>query len=155
MTQRMKVSCYNYQQATVDLKPGLAWLKSMLIAGHRMQVEFRRQTRSNAQNQIMWSCLTDLSKQVKWFGKRLTPEGWKDFITGHLNGQELHPNMDGSGFISINCGSSTSDMTIAEMTAVIELCHAFGANQDVKWSKTSLGRNEWKNADTGEILEAA
>ena len=87
----------------------------------------------------MWSCLTDLSKQVKWFGKSLTKEGWKDFITGHLHGQELVPNMDGTGFISINRGRSTSDMTIAELAAVIELCHAFGAEQGVKWSETSLG----------------
>lgn len=43
-------------------------------------------------------------------------------------------------------------MTIAEMTAVIELCHAFGADQDVKWSKTSLGRNQRNvNQDTGEV----
>jgi hypothetical protein len=151
----MKVDCYNIQQAKVDMEPALAWFKSMLCAGHRMQAEFRRQTRSLDQNRIMWSCLTDLSKQVTWFGKRMTKEGWKDWITGHLNGQELHPNMDGTGFISINRGSSTSDMTIAEMSAVIELCHAFGADKDVKWSKTSLGRNEWTDADTGEIMEAA
>ncbi len=151
MTQRMKVACYNPQQAAVDLRPMLDWVKSMLFAGYRMQVEARKQTRSIAQNSIMWSCLTDLSKQVTWFGKRLTPEGWKDWITGHLNGQELHPNMEGTGFISINRGSSTSDMTIAEMSAVIELCHAFGADKDVKWSKTSLGRNEWTDAETGEI----
>lgn len=154
MTQRMKVACYNLQQGAVELRPVLDWIKAMLSAGHWMQVEARKQTRSLAQNRIMWSCLTDLSNQVTWFGKRLTKEGWKDWITGHLNGQELHPNMDGTGFISINRGSSTSDMTIAEMTAVIELCHAFGADKDVKWSKTSLGRNEWITED-GEIMEAA
>ncbi len=142
MTQRMKVACYSPQQAAVELRPVLDWIKAMLSAGHRMQVEARKQTRSLDQNNIMWSCLTDLSNQVTWFG------------TGHLNGQELHPNMDGTGFISINRGSSTSDMTIAEMSAVIELCHAFGADKDVKWSKTSLGRNEWITED-GEIMEAA
>ena len=55
-----------------------------------------------------------MSKQVQWFGKTLDPEGWKDFITGHLNGQELVPNMDGTGFISLTKGRHTSDMTIAE-----------------------------------------
>ena len=154
MTQRMTVTLYNAQQAGVELSQVWAWLKAQLTAGNRMQVVARKQTRSLDQNNIMWSCLTDLSNQVTWFGKRLTKEGWKDWITGHLNGQELHPNMDGTGFISINRGSSTSDMTIAEMSAVIELCHAFGADKDVKWSKTSLGRNEWITED-GEIMEAA
>lgn len=116
------------------------WLKSMLAAGHRMNVTFQTETRSLAQNDLMWSCLADLSKQVKWFGKHLTPEGWKDFITGHLEGQDLVPNMDGTGFISIGRGKSTSKMTIKEMTAVIELCHAFGSDKDVNWSLTSLGR---------------
>jgi hypothetical protein len=62
------------------------------------------------------------------------------FITGHLNGQELVPDMHGTGFISLEKGKSTSDMTIKEMTAVIELMHAFGADQGVKWSPTSQGR---------------
>ncbi|MTV47312.1 recombination protein NinB, partial [Streptococcus pneumoniae] len=77
------------------------------------------------------SCLTDLSKQVEWFGKRMTPDGWKNWITGHLNGQELHPNIDGTGFISVTRGASTSGMTIPEMIAVIDLCHAFGADKEV------------------------
>ena len=76
---------------------------------------------------------------MAWFGKNLTPEGWKDWITGHLDGQELHPNMDGTGFISIQRGRRTSKMTKAEMTAVIDLAHAFGSDKDVIWSPTSLG----------------
>lgn len=142
MSERLSLRWYNAQQAHRSLQELWAWAKPLLMAGHRLVISARRETRSLAQNNLMWSCLTDLSKQVKWFGKNLTPEGWKDFITGHLHGQELVPNMDGTGFISINRGRSTSDMTIAEMTAVIELCHAFGAEQGVKWSETSLGIGE-------------
>lgn len=156
MTQRMTVALYNPVQAKVMLSTVWEWLKAMLIAGHRMQLVAKKETRSLAQNRIMWSCLNDLSTQVKWFGKRMTDEGWKVWITGHLNGQELHPNMDGTGFISVTTGTSTSGMTIKEMSAVIDLCHAFGANQDVVWSKTSLGRDEYEiDAETGEILGAA
>ena len=112
---------------------------------HRFSVQCKQK---NIPDKTIWSCLTDLSNQVKWFGKNLTPEGWKDFITGHLHGQELVPNMDGTGFISINRGRSTSEMTIPEMTAVIELCHAFGAEQGVKWSETSLGTGECMDFST-------
>ena len=137
-------------QAAKDLPGVWAWIKAMTIAGHRLALEVRTETRSLEQNQIMWSCLTDLSNQVEWFGKRLKKEGWKDFITGHLDGQDLVPNMDGTGFISIQRGRSTSQMTIKEMIAVIELCHAFGADKGVNWSPTSLGRNaadEAKNSN--------
>lgn len=129
-------------QGLRDLIELFGWAKSMLATGHALVVEVRKATRTLAQNALMWSCLNDLSRQVKWDGtRRLTPEGWKDYLTAHLSGQDLVPNMDGTGFIAIGKGKSTSDMTIAEMTAVIDLAHAFGAGRGVKWSRTSLGRD--------------
>jgi hypothetical protein len=150
---RVTLKLWNAQQGYQELLSAWKWAKAMLLAGHRLVLSIRKETRSLAQNNLMWSCLTDLSKQVTWYGKKLTPKGWKSFITAHLNGQELVPNMDGDGFIAINEGSSTSDMTIAEMVAVIDLCHAFGADKGVVWSPTSLGRDEFVDPQTGEILE--
>jgi hypothetical protein len=124
------------------------WVQTMTESG-RLHLEARKDTRSLAQNRLMWSVLGDLSTQVTWFGKKLTPQGWKDFITGHLDGQELVPSMDGTGFISIGMGRSTSKMTRKEMTAVIELAMAFGAEQNVEWSPTSIGRTI--DPETGEI----
>lgn len=122
------------------------WAKPFLADGCRLVLEIRLETRSAAQNRIMWSCLGDLSQHVTWFGKRMTPEGWKDFITGHLDGQDLVPNMDQTGFISIGRGKSTSRMSVKEMTAVIDLCHAFGDQQGVPWRQKSLGR-EWSQEE--------
>ena len=116
--------------------------KEHLSAGRRMLLTLAPETRSTAQNALMWSCLTDLSNQVTWFGKKLTPDGWKDFISGHLDGQDLHPNIDGTGFISIQRGRATSTMTKAELTAVIDLCHCFGSDKDVIWSPTSIGGSQ-------------
>lgn len=142
------------EDAFSQFKSAWQWVKTNWREGHRMILELRMDTRTKAQNRIMWSCLTDLSKQVTWFGKRMTDEGWKNWITGHLNGQELHPNMDGTGFISVTKGTSTSGMTIKEMIAVIDLCHAFGSEQGVNWSKTSIGRNgQVVDLETGEILQ--
>ena len=149
--EKITLKLWSPTQAAKDLPGVWAWIKAMLVAGHRLALEVRPETRSIEQNQIMWSCLKDLSDQVEWFGKRLKKEGWKDFITGHLDGQDLVPNMDGTGFISIQRGRSTSQMTIKEMIAVIELCHAFGADKGVKWSKTSLGR-QWVDMETGEVM---
>lgn len=139
MTERLTLRLWEPVQGYQELLRAWHWAKAMLTAGHRLVLTLRKETRSIKQNDLMWSCLTDLSAQVKWFGKHLTKEGWKDFITAHLSGQELVPNMDGTGFVALTTGSRTSDMTIAEMTAVIDLCHAFGAEQGVQWSPTSLG----------------
>ena len=152
MSSRLNLTLISPQQARPLLTEAWEWVKAQTLAGHRVQLKAQTETRTIKQNKMMWSCLTDLSKQVEWFGKRMTPEGWKNWITGHLNGQELHPNMDGTGFISVTRGTSTSGMTIAEMVAVIDLCHAFGADKNVKWSVTSLGRDAL-DPETGEILQ--
>lgn len=115
--------------------------KPLLAEGRRLYIVIQTETRSLKQNSLMWSCLTDLSEQVTWYGRKFTPEGWKDFITGHIEGQDLVPNMDGTGFVMLGRGRSTSDMTIAEMIEVIDRCHAFGALEGVQFRRTSLGRD--------------
>jgi hypothetical protein len=152
-TERISLQFWNPQQAHAVIGSQLwPWLKANLQAGNRMVLLAHKEKRSDAQNRMMWACLTDISEQVEWFGKRMEPESWKEFITGHLNGQELVPNMDGTGFISIGKGRSTSQMTRKEVGAVIDLCHAFGADKGVQWSPTSLGRDaESVDPDTGEI----
>ena len=142
MTETYKTTIYEPVQGHKALLEAWNWVKPMVIAGHRLNVVIKPETRSLAQNNLMWSCLTDLSTQLQWCGKKMTPEGWKDFITAHIDGQEIVPNMDGTGFVTIGRGKSTSQMTIAEMTEVIEQCHAFGTLQGVKWSPTSTGHDD-------------
>ena len=142
MTETYKTTIYEAVQGHKALLEAWNWVKPMVMAGHRLTVVIKPETRSLAQNNLMWSCLTDLSTQLQWCGKKMTPEGWKDFITAHIDGQEIVPNMDGTGFVTIGRGKSTSQMTIAEMTEVIEQCHAFGTLQGVKWSPTSTGHDD-------------
>lgn len=142
MTDKVSILMRDEQQGHAALLSIWRTAKAHLSAGRRMLLTLAPETRTQAQSRLMWSGLTDLSNQVEWFGKRMTPEGWKCWITGHLNGQDLHPNMDGTGFISVTSGQSTSGMTIAEMIAVIDLIHAFGSDKGVVWSPTSLGVNQ-------------
>jgi hypothetical protein len=146
MTESYKTTIYEAVQGHKALREAWNWVKPMVIAGHRLNVVIKPETRSLAQNNLMWSCLTDLSTQLQWCGKKMTPEGWKDFITAHIDGQDIVPNMDGTGFVTIGRGKSTSNMTIAEMTEVIEQCHAFGTLQGVKWSPTSTGHDDQRLA---------
>ena len=142
MAEAYKATIHSREQAKFKLQEAFAWIKPLVDEGHRLNVVIKPETRSLAQNNLMWSCLTDLSTQLQWCGKKMTPEGWKDFITAHIEGQDIVPNMDGTGFVTIGRGKSTSQMTIAEMTEVIEQCHAFGTLQGVKWSPTSTGHDD-------------
>lgn len=104
--------------------------------GHKLELTIKREKRSLDQNALLWSCLTDLSKQVEWYGNKLTKEEFKDLLTAGLKKQKAIPGIDG-GFVMV--GSSTSGMTKEEMSDLITLAHAFGDERGVKWSPTSIG----------------
>ena len=129
MSEKLSIHCYNPQQAHTAMTAQL-WpmLKAMLTAGHRMVMEIKPVTRSLEQNAKMWAVLTDISEQVNWYGHKLTPDEWKHALSSTLRKQRVVPGIDG-GFVVL--GLSTSQMTIAEMSEMIELAHAFGADQGV------------------------
>lgn len=91
-------------------------------------VEIRQKTRTLEQNAKLWSMLSEISNQVEWYGKKLSEESWKDIFSAVLRKQEVVPGIDG-GFVVL--GQSTRKMTIAEMSDMIELIHAFGAERDI------------------------
>jgi len=94
------------------------------------RVEFKAPKRSLPQNDRMWAMLTDLASQVKWHGLRLTADDWKLIFLDALKREvRMVPNLDGNGFVSL--GRSSSDLSKAEMTDLIDLIHAFGANHNV------------------------
>ena len=134
---RTSITLYNAQQAHQALLSLWADIKPWLIAGHRLTVSVKTETRSTAQNSMLWSCLADLSRQVEWHGQKLDDEAWKDMATAALKRQRVVPGIDG-GFVVL--GTRTSKMTVAEMSELIEFLHAFGDERGVKWARTSLGR---------------
>lgn len=143
MTERMSVRLYNPQRAKADLEPVWQWIKAMTMAGNRLVLDVRRETRTLEQNSILWSILTDLSQQCEWAvdGQmvKLPPEDVKHILTASLKRhQRMARGIDG-GLVIL--GQSTSRMTVAEVSELIELGHAVGADRGVKWSRTSLGRD--------------
>jgi hypothetical protein len=99
-------------------------------AGSRVEVKAPRRTLP--QNTLMWSLLTDMAAQLPWHGKRLRPDDYKVLFLDALKREsEAVPNLNGSGFCTIE--SSSSDLSKAEMSDMIELIYAFGANHGVEF----------------------
>jgi len=105
-----------------------------------LQVTIQEDTRSLAQNRMLWACLRDVSEQVIWYGKKLDSESWKHVFSAALNRQETVPGIDG-GFVVL--GKSTSKMRVGEMRDLITLIHAFGAENNVQFSDESARAAEW------------
>jgi hypothetical protein len=139
MIDRQSIRLYEPTQAHKALASLWMTIKAALIAGHALSVELRAETRSTEQNRLLWSSLSDVARQVDWYGQKLSPEDWKCIFTASLKHQRTAPGIEG-GFVVL--GDSTSKMTKAEMGELIDLIHAFGDDKGVRWRVTSLGR-EW------------
>jgi len=111
------------------------------------RVELKEPKRTLPQNDRMWAMLTDVSRQVKHHGVKLSPEDWKLVFLDAL-GRELRmvPNLDGTGFV--NLGRSSSDLSKVEMTDLIELIFAYGAKHGVVF-------HEGKGLDGGNPVQQA
>ena len=105
-----------------------------------LQITIQEDTRSLAQNRMLWACLHDVSQQVVWYGRKMDAESWKHVFSAALKQQETVPGING-GFVVL--GQSTSKMRVSEMRDLITIIHAFGAEQNVRFSDESARAAEW------------
>lgn len=94
------------------------------------RVEFKAPRRSLPQNDRLWAMLTDVAHQVDWYGQKLNAEDWKTMFTAALRKSHVVPGIDG-GFVPL--GMRTSDMSKGELSSLLELIAAFGAERGVKF----------------------
>ena len=94
--------------------------------------------RTEAQNNLMWSRLTDLANQVEWTvnGKAqlISPNDWKEITTAGLRKeQRIASGIDG-GFVVL--GARTSRMSVPEMKELLDFIEWFGSTREpqVKWT---------------------
>jgi hypothetical protein len=100
------------------------------------RVEFKAPRRTLEQNAKMWALLTDVSRQVEHCGRKYDADAWKSLFL-HAMGREIQflPALDGKTFLPI--GLSSSDLSKAEMSELIEFILAWGAEHDVSFSEAA------------------
>ena len=101
------------------------------------RVEFRGPQRTLDQNDRMWAMLTDIARQHEHHGKRYDASTWKVIFLTAL-GQEISfvPSLDGKSFIPL--GTSSSKLSKAEMSDLIEYLFSWGAENAIVWSDPTL-----------------
>lgn len=105
-----------------------AWIDQMPT---HSTVSFKKPKRSLPQNDRLWALLTEVAAQVTYHGVKLTPTDWKDVFTASLKRDLRHvPTIDGNGIVIL--GMRTSEMSVAEMTDLIDLIQAFAAEQGLE-----------------------
>ena len=102
-------------------------------------------TRNLEQNARMWAMLGDVSKQVDWYGKKLSSDAWKCVFSASLKKQDVVPGLHGD-FVVI--GQSTSQMSVRDMSDLIELMFAFGAEHQVQWGDPAAHKPKQLEVET-------
>ena len=100
-----------------------------------VEVVLRRKARSLSQNNKLWPMLSDIEKQVDWYGDNLDSEDWKVMFMASLSKQRAVPGIDG-GFVGLSQRSSR--LSKEEFSQLIEVIYAFGSERHVAWSEPSL-----------------
>ncbi|PDT47291.1 NinB family protein [Sinorhizobium fredii] len=94
------------------------------------RIEFKASKRTPPQNDRMWAMLTEVADQLTYHGVKMPTDDWKLVFLDALKREiRMVPNLDGTGFV--NLGRSSSDLTKEEMTALIEIIFAYGAQHGV------------------------
>ena len=130
-------------------KQSMAEIADLIWRGLRsgeVVVTLGRKKRSNDQNAKLWPMLTDISRQVDWFGRKHSPDQWKDIITGSFEHCEFVPGIDGQ---MIMLGGRTSKYSKARFSELIEYIYAFGADKQVRWSEPALKAFEQYRGSNG------
>lgn len=115
-------------RSQADRDKAAAWCRNA-PAGTRVELKAAR--RSTEQNSLLWQRLTEVAHQVDWYGQKLTAEDWKDVMSAALRRARVVPGIDAGTFVPL--GLRTSDMTKQEMSDLLELIAAFGAERGVKF----------------------
>lgn len=119
-----------YVRAASDLPPVLAEIGRVSVDGGAKVVVSAVDERTARQNRMLHATIGDISKQVVWYGKKLTIQEWKYVFTAAVEKQEVVLGIDG-GFVVL--GRSTSRMPKKMFAALITVALAFGDERGVKW----------------------
>lgn len=80
----------------------------------------------------MHGLLTDISRQATHNGRRYSPDRWKLLFLDALGREtEFMPSLDNSTIIPVN--ASSSDLSIKEMSDMIDLMYAWGAEHGIQF----------------------
>jgi hypothetical protein len=123
-------------RSTADREKCARWAKGVPVG---TRVEWKAPRRSLDQNALLWARLSEIARQVEWYGQKLTETDWKDMFTASLRKARVVPGIDPGTFVVL--GMHTSDMGKEEFGNLLDLIDAFAAERGVIFQDSDLSRN--------------
>jgi hypothetical protein len=148
VSERLSLQLWEPVQAYANLRAAWEWAKPMLVGGHRLVLELRKETRSDKQNRLLHSRFNDIAKHIEWAGCKRDADVWKRLLTAAWlrargEGIEILPAIDGHGVDVVF--RHTSKLTRAECVELSEFVMAWGTDREVPWCAASLGADAPEN----------
>jgi hypothetical protein len=117
--------------STAKREQAIDWIRKAKTGS---RVEFKGPARSLDQNSRFWAMLTDCAVQGRINGRRFNTEDWKTmFMTAYAEERGLEirhlPALNRAGMIP--CGRSSSDLSVQEMTELMDWIDAWGAENGI------------------------
>ena len=147
---RMTWRLWRPDQAHREIQTAWTHAKALLVAGHKLVLELRTETRSDAQNRLLHALIADVARQAQWQGKKRTPAAWKVlFVSGHSvatgRGADMVPGLEGE---FCNLRESTARMSKARLSSLVEYVQAWCAHNGIELREA----RQWMvDEETGEI----
>ena len=91
------------------------------------------ETRRDAQNRRLWPMIEDVRQQVPGFDVYSKEDIKLRFMNALGTEMRFLPTLENDGIFPV--GMSSSSLTVAQFSALIELIFAFGAKHNVRWSE--------------------
>ena len=132
----LTINLLNRQQAWEALQARVyPYLKDALQNGKQLVMTLKPETRTQAQNRLMWPILTEFARQLEWpvNGQlvKMEAEEWKDVLTAAYKAESVRLAMGLNGGV-VMLGQRTSKFTKTEFAEWVEFLYATAAARGVK-----------------------
>jgi hypothetical protein len=119
VTDRISLTLWNAQQGHQELRRAWDWCKAMLMAGHKLQIDCKPETRSSAENRMLHALISEIATARRnGPGRSVTPNAGSGCLS--VRGAERAasrwkscPALDGHGVDIVP--ARTSKLTKARM----------------------------------------
>jgi hypothetical protein len=132
MSEAIRFALIEPVQAHKAITTAYARAKALLMAGHRLTLTIKPETRNDAQNALLHAILTDIAATREWAGCKRDVETWKRLLVAawlRARGEsvEVLPAIDGHGIDVVF--RRTSKLSKGECAELIDFIEAWRAMQ--------------------------
>jgi hypothetical protein len=135
MSEALSLALLNRQQAWEDIKSKVfPFLAQAMQASRIWILTIKLETRTQAQNRLMWPLLTAFANQLEWpINGRMTKidaDDFKDILSAAFKGETVRLAMGLNGGVVL-LGQRTSKFTKVQFSEWIEFLYATAADRGV------------------------